>query len=257
MNVIPVAIAAETPTQQQAAADLAKRLQLPLVETDQPGYPFLLVVTASRLELRQTGARAHGPVFVDFIHGAVGYRRIHGGGRKQPLARAVGVKGPSTPTVFDATAGLGKDSFVLACLGCKVHLFERSSIIGVLLEDGLARAMADPEIGSLVKTRMSLTIGDSNELFHCMDQEKPEVVYLDPMYPHRTKSALVKKEMRLLRAIVGDDQDSSALLKTALQNAQKRVVVKRPKSAPAIAGPEPSLQITSKNSRFDVYLITG
>lgn len=255
MNTIPVAVAAESPDQQRKAADLAARLTLPLAEIGSEEYPFLLVVTALRLEIRQTGAEAPGPVFVDFTGGAVEYRRKHGGGRKQPLARAVGIKGTVAPTVFDATAGLGKDAFVMACLGSRVHLFERSPVIGALLEDGLNRAMADPGIGDLVGTRMTLTIGDSKQLIQSMSREKPEVVYLDPMYPHRTKSALVKKEMRLLRAIVGDDPDAPELLQNALKHAQKRVVVKRPKSAPTITGPAPSIQVASKNSRFDVYLI--
>jgi len=255
MNTVAVAMAAESADQVEKAAVLARRLKLPLVEVDDAGHPFLLVVAASRLEIRQTGAHAPGPVFVDFTEGAVDYRRKHGGGRKQPLARAVGIKGKSAPTVFDATAGLGRDAFVLACLGCRVHLFERSPLVGVMLEDGLNRAMADPEIDGIVRDRMTLSIGDSNELIALLVQEKPEVVYLDPMYPHRTKSALVKKEMRLLRAIVGDDPDAPQLLETALKHAMKRVVVKRPRLARPITGPEPSLQITGKNSRFDVYLV--
>ncbi len=255
MNMVPVAVAPEGRDQLEKAAHLARRIDLPLTEVGDTRYPFLLVVAASRLEIRQTGERAPGPVFVDFTEGAVDYRRKHGGGRNQPLARAVGIKGKISPTVFDATAGLGRDAFVLACLGCRVHLFERSPIIGVILEDGLNRAMADPEIGDIVRDRMTLSIGDSSELMQQLIQDKPEVAYLDPMYPPRTKSALVKKEMRLLRAIVGDDPDAPQLLETALRYALKRVVVKRPRLARPITGPEPSLQITGKNSRFDVYLI--
>lgn len=252
---VTIAVAPETGAQQQEAESLAQKLQIPVADITQTDYQFLLVVTDKHLELRQAGKKSPGPIYVDFTTGAIDYRRKFGGGRRQPLARAIGLKGNLNPRVFDATAGLGRDGFVLACLGCRVHLFERSPIIGALLEDGIRRAMGDPKIGDMVKEHISLSIGDSRELLKNLKEEKPDVIYLDPMYPHRTKSALVKKEMRILRAIVGDDQDASLLLDSALKFAQKRVVVKRPKPAPPIEGPKPSLIIKSKNSRYDVYLI--
>ncbi len=240
--------------QEADAVKLAEKLGLPITEAKE-AYPLLLMVTESRLELRQTGPKPPGPLFVDFTQGAVNYRRKFGGGRKQPIAKAVGLKGNKSPSVLDVTAGLGRDAFVLACLGCRVHLIERSPIIGALLADGLARAANDPEIGPMVRDRMQLTVGNSIALLTNWQNPQPEVIYLDPMYPHRTKSALVKKEMRILRELVGDDEDAPALLLTALGLAGKRVVVKRPRLAPAIDGPTPSFAITSKNSRFDVYVI--
>ena len=251
---INIAVAAATTARQHDAALLAKQLQLPLSDLSQNGYQFLLVFTEERLELRQTGKQVPGPLYVDFVGGAVDYRRRHGGGRKQAIARAVGIKSGYLPTIFDVTAGLGRDAFVLAGLGCRVHLYERSPIINALLEDGIKRAESSNEIGAIVRERMLLTFGDSRVLLLHLQDEKPDVVYLDPMYPHRTKSVLVKKEMRYLRALVGDDQDAPELLAKALQYAQKRVVVKRPKSAPSIEGTEPNLIIKTKNSRFDVYL---
>jgi 16S rRNA (guanine1516-N2)-methyltransferase len=102
---------------------------------------------------------------------------------------------------------------------------------------------------------MILTVGDSTKILTALQAEKPDVIFLDPMYPHREKSALVKKEMRFIRLLAGDDQDSAALLKAALAKAKQRVVVKRPKLAPPLSGPEPSFTISSKKNRFDVYLI--
>jgi 16S rRNA (guanine1516-N2)-methyltransferase len=95
-------------------------------------------------------------------------------------------------------------------------------------------------------------------LRQCPESEHPDVVYLDPMYPHRTKSALVKKEMRLLRALVGDDEDTGELLQAALGCAIKRVVVKRPKGAPPVMPTQtnslrPSAAVESKNTRYDIY----
>jgi 16S rRNA (guanine1516-N2)-methyltransferase len=251
-----IAVAAETPEQQQKAAPLAKKLGLPFTETDTSRYSLLLVVTKDRLELRQTGPKAPGPIWIDFTGGKSDYRRRHGGGRKQTLVRAVGVKGKNLPTILDGTAGLGQDSFVLACQGCRVEMMERNPVIAALLEDGLRRAADDPDIGKIVRDRMVLLRGDSlTELAKIPPDRRPEVVYLDPMYPHRSKSALVKKEMRILRTLVGDDEDSDKLLTAAFKVASKRVVVKRPAYAPPLTGPEPDLVLKTKNNRFDVYLV--
>jgi len=85
------------------------------------------------------------------------------------------------------------------------------------------------------------------------ESDRPDVVYLDPMYPHRRKSALAKKEMQLLRQLVGDDEDASELLLAALASAKQRVVVKRPRLAPVLVGSAPGFQITAPNTRFDIY----
>lgn len=250
-----IAIATETVARQEYAAELARQLGLPLAESATAGYALLLVVTAERLELRQTGPKAPGPVWVDFIGGKARHRRQKGGGRKQTLVRAIGVKGKNRPTVLDGTAGLGQDSFVLACQGCKVEMVERNPVIALLLEDGLRRAEDNSEIGEVIK-RMTMTKGDSlTKMTVLQSQEQPQVVYLDPMYPHRSQSALVKKEMRILRALVGDDEDSDHLLALALKVASKRVVVKRPIAAPPLLGLKPDLISKTKNHRFDIYLI--
>lgn len=254
-----VAVSAE-PTANPAAAALALELGLPWI-IDPAGatatcFTHLLVQTVERLELRELGADAPGPVYVDFAAGAVAHRRRFGGGRNQPLARAVGLKGGATPTVVDATAGLGRDAFVLASLGCTVQLIERAPIIAALLRDGLQRAARTPDIGLLVTERLHLITADGRDYLRGLaESQRPEVVYLDPMYPHRQKTALVKKEMRLLRQWVGDDDDAPELLAAALCCAQRRVVVKRPRQAPMLAGPPPGFQIVAPNTRFDIYPI--
>ena len=252
-----LAVAAEHPTNLAAAAELAAELRLPLVTiplTD--AFTHLLMVTPTRLELRtlDSGAPGPGPVYVDFIAGAVAHRRRFGGGRGQPLARAVGLKGGVAPTVADVTAGLGRDAFVLACLGCTVWLIERSPIIAVLLRDGLRRAAHDMEIAQIVTERLHLYSGDGRELLPRLTaRQRPDVVYLDPMYPHRQKSAWAGKEMRLLRQLAGDDEDAPTLLAVALACAGNRVVVKRPRLAPALSGPPPTTRIVTPNTRFDLY----
>lgn len=251
-----IAVAAEAPEQKRKALELAEQLGIPVSETGKADYLLLLVVTDEGLELRQTGPGAPGPFRIDFTSGRADYRRRHSRGRKETLLRAVGIKGKNPPTVLDATAGLGRDAFVMACHGCKVEMLERNPIIAALLEDGLRRAQDDPEIGEMVKGRMLLRRGDSLiELAAYRNEHRPEVVYLDPMYPHRSKSALVKKEMRILRSLVGNDEDSDKLLSAALQVAKKRVVVKRPATAPPLAGPKPDLDYKTKSHRFDIYLV--
>jgi 16S rRNA (guanine1516-N2)-methyltransferase len=154
--------------------------------------------------------------------------------------------------VLDATAGLGRDGFVLASLGCAVTLIERQPLIAALLEDGLARARGDREVGPIV-AQMQLLTGNAIELMDAWEGEPPQVIYLDPMFPHRDKSALVKKEMRLFRPFVGDDLDAPALLAAALALASHRVVVKRPRKAPIIAGATPGYALEGKSSRYDIY----
>jgi len=252
-----IAVAAEPPTPASAATTLALELQLPLATAPIPtSLTHLLVLTGERLELRELGPDPPGPVYVDFTSGTALHRRRFGGGRHQPLARAVGLKSGFRPTVMDATAGLGRDAFVLASLGCAVHLIERSPIIAALLRDGLRRAAQDPEIGPLIATRLRLTVADGREYLRGLGQDGPwpEVIYLDPMYPRRGKSALPSKELRLLRHLAGDDDDAPELLAAALAHARRRVVVKRPRRDPPLVGPIPTVQITAPKTRFDVYL---
>ncbi|BCR25733.1 class I SAM-dependent methyltransferase [Aquipseudomonas alcaligenes] len=226
----------------------AERLGLPL----QGEAEFALQLGDDGLQLAELGPQAPGPVRVDFVEGAVAHRRLFGGGSGQMIAKAVGVQPGVRPSVLDATAGLGRDAFVLATLGCAMTLSERQPIIAALLEDGLARAQRDAEVAPIA-AQMRLLQGNAIELMRDWQGEPPQVIYLDPMFPHRDKSALVKKEMRLFRPLVGDDLDAPALLQAALALASHRVVVKRPRKAPIIEGAKPSYALEGKSSRYDIY----
>jgi 16S rRNA (guanine1516-N2)-methyltransferase len=209
------------------------------------------------LGLASTGDDFKGNVHIDFVHGKLGHRRQFGGGRGQALAKAIGMKHGINPSVVDATAGLGRDAFILASLGAQVTMIERSTILAALLEDGLKRLAAEPKLSDIAQ---QLHLANANAIEWLQQQvetpDRPEVVYLDPMYPHRSKSALVKKEMRALRALVGDDEDAALLLQAARQCALKRVVVKRPKGAALIGDGKPSGNVQSKNTRYDIYSIS-
>ncbi len=216
-------------------------------------YGLLLFLDENGRALQQTGKGAPGPVRAEFVSGKMGYRREHGGGAGQLVARAVGLQKTRAPLhVLDATAGLGQDAFVLASLGCRVTLFERNPIIHALLADGLYRAALNEACAPVV-ARMTLHAGNSLDWMRRAGPEAVDVVYLDPMFPHRDKSALVKKEMQVFRQVVGDDDDASQLLEAALACVRYRVVVKRPRKAPAVAGPEPATRVEGKSSRYDIY----
>lgn len=194
------------------------------------------------------------PLKVDFTAKALLWRLSKGGGLQQPVARAVGLKSGWRPTVLDATAGLGMDAFILASLGCTVEMVERSPIVAALLADGLNRARLDERIAPIAE-RLSLRAGvDSITVLRDKECPAVDVVFLDPMYPDTGRTAMPKKELLFLRRAVGDDIDAAALLAAALECAGKRVVVKRPRLAPVIAGLPPSFSQAGKSSRFDIYL---
>ncbi len=198
------------------------------------------------------------PLIVDFVGGAVGHRFRSGEGRKQDLPKAVGFSSGTIPDVVDATAGLGRDAFLLASLGARVTLIERSETMHALLLEGLERARAEGGRHAETVSRMTLVHGDSCVL---LPQMNPQVILIDPMHPPRDKTALVKKEMRLIRDIVGTDADSVQLMQVALEAAQNRVVLKWPLRAEPMAGVrKPSHQILGKSTRYDVFVkakITG
>lgn len=167
---------------------------------------------------------------------------------------------------------MGKDAFVFASLGAKVILMERSPISAALLTDALQRASRDEAISDIIK-HMSFIFGDARKLTlkkktsnegetqsndnSTQIKEIPDVIYLDPMFPHRKKSALVKKEMLAFQKLIGDDTDSDELLNVCLKLAKKRVVVKRPIKAAYLNDQKPSLSMNMKKHRFDIYITSA
>ena len=189
---------------------------------------------------------------IDFVEGSVAHRLRFGGGRGQPLAKAMGLTDGRTPTMVDATAGLGRDAFLLASLGAQVTLIERSEKMHALLADGLARAAAEGGELAEIIGRMTLRLGDAKDL---LPQLEADSVLVDPMHPERKKSALVKLELRQVRDIVGEDDNALELMQVALEHARKRVVLKWPVKADSISGLQPfSHQILGKTTRYDVFM---
>lgn len=261
-SLVVISLATE---RQSEAARAADELGVPLLINVKPealdSPAFALVYHTSHLALYHTGRKVPGPVFVDFLSGAVDHRRRFGGGKGQMIGKAVGLKAHVYPSVLDVTAGLGRDAFVLATLGCPVRMLERSALVYRLLEDGLARGRAgavqegDAELMGILE-RLTLEFGEGQAALTAeTPDQRPDVVYLDPMFPERQKSADVKKEMQAFHRLVGADTDADDLLAPALAVARYRVVVKRPRKAPDLAGRPPSHRVEGKSSRFDVYAL--
>lgn len=189
------------------------------------------------------------PIYVDFLNGPLAHRRKHGGGKNQLIAKAVGLhKHPVN--LLDISAGLARDAFILACLGANVIALERNPTIAALVKDAIERARTKTWFCELKFEFIEINARD-----YLLQHEGVDVIYFDPMFPERSKSALVKKEMRMLRDIVGDDEDADEIFKLALSKAKKRVVVKRPKLAPDINNQKPNFSYEGKSSRFDIYLV--
>ena len=196
--------------------------------------------------------RAPAELRVDFVMGAVAHRLRFGGGRGQDIAKAMGFRNGNTPTIIDATAGLGRDSFLLASLGAQVTMIERSEKMHMLLELGMERAFNEGGQFREIIERMKLLKGDAKDIIPTLTAE---AILIDPMHPERKNSALVKQDLRQVRDIVGSDEDAADLVRLAIMHAQKRVVLKWPAKADPIEGVQKcSHQILGKTTRYDVFM---
>ncbi len=241
----------------QKALELGAKLGLPAAtDPAQCHTPLLLAYTAEGLQLlhRPAPAKRYTTLLaIDFVGGKNGYRLQNERTTRQPLARAAGIRPGYRPTVLDATAGLGGDAFVLASLGCQVTMCERSPLLAALLDDALSRARQAFPLAAEAASRLTLLGIDARHHLTAAEVSY-QTIYLDPMYPQRSQSALNRQTMRAIRMLVGDDDDSGQLLELARLRATERVAVKRPQPSPHLNETRPSHAIFMKNSRFDVYL---
>lgn len=265
LSTIAINGSVEEPALPARVAQLAATTGLPIAtESKLTTVDFYLYWRDEKLTLKDQSSPGPVDICIDFCTGKNKHRLQFGGGYGQPLARAVNAKPDNAQLICDATGGLGQDAFVFASLGCRVVLFERSNVVFALLEDGIKRARADPEIASIAQ-QMEVHQLDSQQLnSHWPLSSKPNTVYLDPMYPHTGKSAAAKKGMQTLQNLLPTkktDQhlhtsklsEEHALLDAALTTATQRVVVKRPAKAPTLADSNPVGCIKSPNTRYDIY----
>lgn len=157
-----------------------------------------------------------------------------------------------TPTAVDATAGLGEDAFLLAAAGYSVRLYERDPVIAALLADALARAAEQPELAPVV-ARMQLIVADSTLALPRLPAP-PDVILLDPMFPARQKSGLIKKKFQLLQQLESPCEQEAQLLQAALAASPRKILVKRPLKGPFLAGCRPSYSLKGKAIRYDCIL---
>lgn len=236
------------------AKELALHLHLDFIDHPLHGlandYDYLLLLTPQFLGLQKMGEKLN-PFYIDFSSGKLFYRSQRAGLRNELLARAMGFKPVQSPRILDATAGLGRDSFILSTLGFEVWMTERSPTLWALLTDALKRAK-DHALLLPVIERLHLMHADASEVLR--KGERFDVIYMDPMFPERKKSASVKKEMAILQDLLGKDDNSTELFELALTCTQQRVVIKRPRLAAYLTGLKPNFSLTGKSSRFDVYL---
>jgi len=194
------------------------------------------------------------PLWVDFVDNPRFAQTLL---LREPLAKAAGLRANQRPLVVDLTAGLGRDTWALASTGCHVLAFERHPLVHFLLNDGLARARAHPKTCAIA-ARITLHRGDARQYEGAFIDENNAVAWpiwlVDPMFPERSKSALVKKDMRIFHHLVGEDLDASALFNWARAKPGSRWIVKRPPQAPTLDAEPPALVITSGRVRFDCYL---
>lgn len=254
MNQKHIVVSTAFAEQIQLAERLATELGLNFSMNPSPNdYDYALILTPNFIGLQHLATPKAKPFYIDFLSDKLQYRSQQAGTRKELIARAMGFKPIESPTIIDVTAGLGRDSFILASLGFKVTLIERSSIIYTLLADALARASKVAQTADIV-SRMHLVHANAIEWLPQLPS-KANVIYMDPMFPERKKSASVKKEMVILQDLLGKDTDSEQLFELALSCSQQRVVVKRPRLAANITERAPNFSLTGKSSRFDIYLV--
>lgn len=214
----------------------------------------ILLLTQQHLELhRVRNAPASKPFRIDFTEETFQYRKLHGGARM--LIKALGIK-KTHPTIIDVTGGLARDSFLVASSGCPVIVYERNPVVAALLQNALSRAVQHPNTMEAAQ-RLQLIFTDATAALKEMSEsgKNCDIIYIDPMFPQRSKSAKVKKDLQTLQFLIGQDPDTTELFEMAMSVATKRVVVKRPRKSPTLTNLKPSHTIEGSTIRFDVYLI--
>lgn len=254
MNALKLSLAllADPQCATDKVLNLAASLGIGLVNEPQ-GQALLLRLTPEHLELyKPDDPELPGALWVDFERPSARRRHVHPG--RELLVQAAKVRHIASPLIIDATAGLGRDGFLLAAAGCRVWMFEHNPIVAALLQDGLERAARSPHTAAITK-RIQLITGDA--LTHLpVLEEQPDVIYLDPMFPQRSKSAKVKQDLQLLQLLDDKSDAPEQLLLAALAVRPRKVVVKRPLKGPLLLGLPPAYMLKGKAVRFDVYVGT-
>ncbi len=170
------------------------------------------------------------------------------------LVKAAKFKGEKEGlTAIDATAGLGEDSMLLAFAGFNVTLIERDPIIAALLKDTVRRGTRLRDL-SEAAGRMTVVEGDSiEELPKLMDP--PDVILLDPMFPAKKNTGLVKKKFQMIYLLERQSMDEADLLKAAILARPRKIVIKRPAAGPFLGDMKPGYSLSGKTIRYDCIVL--
>ena len=231
------------------ARDLADRLGLSFVMRSQltANHSHFLTVSNGCIEIQENKSKSKG-FAVDFLTGELDYRRRYSKGQ-QLIVKAIG---GGEKRVLDAMTGFGADAFVMAAHNCRVTALEKSPLVFELVNDGLKRATEQVEDLGWLSSRLEIIQSDAREFLRKCDSQF-DAIYLDPMFPEKQKTALPKKEMQILKKLVGETPEEEVLEAFALaRELTKRIVVKRPLRAPPIYKPVTTV-FEGQSTRFDVY----
>ncbi len=182
---------------------------------------------------------------VNFRDNRLNYHKKKSSIKNELISRALGA-GRLGLRVLDLSAGLGIDSVFLAQLGYQVTAIERNALIYLALNEA-------NKLNSFENKGLGLEFIFSEAKEYLVQSKLNfDVIYFDPMFPDKAKSALPRQEMVLFKNLVGRDEDASEVLELSLSaKGVKRVVVKRPIRAPALLRPQSSIE--GKLIRFDIY----
>ena len=253
MNPIKIAITYGGKEINDKEKELQSRTKLPIVNRTQLSADFVdgfLYYSSQGLRIELVSKISQGPLSVSFN---TLEKRARDSLFGQNLIKALGINKGRRPKILDATAGFGTDSFLIACTGSEVSLFERNTIVFELLQDGLVRYSLIGAKEKRIASRMRLYHMDFNDIE--LNKWTPDVVYLDPMFPSSSKSSLSKKPMYYMQKILSGKTDESCMFEMALKIAKKRVVVKRRANSPEISKRKVDFVYKGNSNRFDVYLI--
>lgn len=250
-----ITLFASRPDSIASATHFGEQHHYPVTKALPVSTPFYLDFDSAPLSLHDTINKTE--LTINFTAGALAHRLQFGGGKGQTIAKAMGITSKNKPHILDATAGLGRDALVLANLGCPMTLCEQSAVLALMLETAITDATNDEVFQGILARGFKLFNANAIDLMRSGEIKDIDVIYLDPMYPDRKKTALVKKEMQMLQTLIGHstDDENAELLTSALQLARQRVIVKRPKGAPHLTATTPTLSLASKKTRYDIYVI--
>lgn len=231
----------------EKAKNIAERLNIEIITNNKEKFDILLSMDESGLALVSDNMKLYG----DFSKSIKRLKQSNL--QKEMLIHAVKIKGEKENLiVIDATAGLGEDSILLAAYGYNVELYEKNPIISELLKDAMERAEKISELKDIIG-RMKVHNEDSIIAMQNL-KYKPDIILLDPMFPERTKSALIKKKFQILHKIENPCSDENEMLSSAIKANPKKLVIKRPLKGEYLAGVKPDYSLKGSSIRYDCII---